>query len=145
MENIFGTADFKNTAKKEDKKVNVSITFYEDDYELFDQVIEHLLFKKRQRNANITNVFAEGMELLKEKYGKLPKRENVKYARGGRRNNDYKVKISSIWLTKENAEYYKDFMFYKIFGEENSKYFSYDFTREIIRLLADKYNISYEN
>lgn len=150
MENIFGTDDFKSKTKAlkqteiKEKKKNISIAFYADDVDLMDRVIDHLVFEERIRKANISYVFTEGMELLKKKYGVLKEMEDELPFRGGKRVKDYEVKYSSIHMTAENAKYFKNFMYLQTVIKKNREYFNHDFTREVIRLVADKYGINYE-
>lgn len=150
MENIFGTDDFKSKTKAlktteiKEKKKNISIAFYADDVDLMDRVIDHLVFEERIRKANISYVFTEGMEILKKKYGVLQEMEDELPFRGGNRAKDYEVKYSSIHMSAENAKYFKNFMYLQTVVKKNRAYFNHDFTREVIRLVADKYGIIYE-
>lgn len=140
MEDIFGTEVLQNKESK--KKRSFSMLFYSEDYDVWQKIKEHNIFEERKIDYSNTIMVKEGIELLKEKYSDISPRDgDFKLRKGGRRNNDYEVVNSSAFISKEDYEFYQDFLYYKIYTQKNLNYFTYDFTREIIELLLKKYEL----
>lgn len=142
MEDIFGADILENGSKKIKKKKTFSMTFYEEDFEKWKEIQDYVIFEERRRDYSFSDMVREGIELLREKYGELPYRNESFVKTGGRRRKDFKVETSSAFITIEDFNYYQDFLYYQVYEKRNREYYTYDFTREIVSLLQDKYNIN---
>lgn len=140
MENMFGAEILKGVSKKKESK-RISLFFYEEDMEMWEKIKEYNIFDLRKRECSNATILAEGLALLREKYGELTQRDDRPLGRKGRKNKDYKLLSTTAFISLDDFEYYQNFMFHQIYEKRNLHYHSYDFWREIVELLMKEYKL----
>ena len=101
------------------------------------------MLKEHDMDYNLSKAISEGIGLLEKKYPSIERgvqKTNFKNGRRSKSNNqDTEIKDSSAQLSGEDISFLNDFIYHKIYKEENLEYTRMELAHEIISALAKQY------
>ena len=143
--NDFRLEDFNSNSdiKSDVTTKNYSLRMYFDDYETLIKFRNYKMLKEHDMDYNLSKAISEGIGLLEKKYPSIERgvqKTNFKNGRRSKSNNqDTEIKDSSAQLSGEDISFLNDFIYHKIYKEENLEYTRMELAHEIISALAKQY------
>ncbi|MET7038808.1 hypothetical protein [Elizabethkingia miricola] len=144
--NDFRLEDFNsnNDIKSEVATKNYILRMYFDDYEKLIKFRNYKMLKEHNMDYNLSKAISEGIGLLEKRYPDIERgmeKTNFKNGRRSKKNrlDDIEIKDSSAHLSREDTNFLNDFIYHKIYKEENLEYTRMELAHEIISALEKQY------
>ena len=134
----FRLDDFRVEEKEEEKKI-YSLNMYEEDFKRFNKVKSFKILEENNLSYTKSEVFSWGVELLKKEYPEIERGQKTIRLRSGKRTKDTEkvCRQTSVYVTTEDKQFINDFLYYKVWKEEQLEYTRAEMINEMLNLIEE--------
>ncbi len=129
----------QNLKSVPDEKTTYAFDLQQDSNALFKKLIYHKIVHENDMGYNLTALFKEGINILKDKYPQVDSETplNRRYYRGGKQKSKGIVNRTSVVTTIRNKNWIDNYILYKM--SEDVYFSKTDFINELVEAVRQKY------
>lgn len=103
-------------------KSKINLSFFVNDWEDFQKFKRKMILEKKDLSYTNGDAIRDGFELLNKKHNIVKGRPKVKLPSGRRIGKAKPLKFTSVDLNAEQLDFINDYLYHKVFIEENIKF-----------------------
>lgn len=132
---------------EEDKKnsvTKISLHLYVEDWLDLVKFRTYKVLEMKQLDYTLASAIEYGLSLLEKKYTIERGKDKITLQRGRRISNEKDMKASSLDISGERVDFINDFLYHKVFVENNLKYTRAEMFQEIVELIKKENKVAFK-
>lgn len=123
-----------------ERKINtsffkISLSLYVADWMDLTRFKNHQILERKNLEYTISDTINYGLSLLEKKYKIIRNRDKISLKKGRRNKERIPVKTSSVDLPSERVDFINDFLYFKVFDNEELEYTRPEMFAEMVTLI----------